>query len=175
MTLAEPPPQTLTMPGYDNDESSSQPLLGFNIISNTTNQNESAIASGYGRKRRQVRALLSTNAKHYTVMGLVALDVGAILADLFVALVACDLHLEDEEWVGRTREGLHIVALVFSSLFLAELLLTVWAFGRRYVSGGFLFLLRMGPNLGWWLVSGFSMTGFTASMASLLWPALSSM
>lgn len=119
------------MPGYDNDESSLQPLLGINIISNTTSESESAFASGYARKRRQVRALLSTNAKHYTVMGLVALDVGAILADIFVAFVACDLHLEDEEWVGRTREGLRVVALVFSSVFLAELLVTVWAFGRR--------------------------------------------
>ncbi|AEO64529.1 uncharacterized protein THITE_2110762 [Thermothielavioides terrestris NRRL 8126] len=89
-------------------------------------------SSTYARRRSQARALLSSRAKHYFVLGLVALDVTAILADLFVALVACDLGKTDEEWVTRAREILHPFALVFSTLFVAELGVTVWAFGWRY-------------------------------------------
>jgi hypothetical protein len=66
-------------------------------------------------------------------MTLVALDVAAILADIFVALIACDMHLEKERWVGRVREGLHVTAAVFSGLFLGELGVSVWAEGLRYV------------------------------------------
>ena len=63
-------------------------------------------------------------------MGLVALDVMVILADVFVALIACDMHIPKEEtWVQHTREGLHVTAAVFSGLFLVELVVTVWAFG----------------------------------------------
>jgi hypothetical protein len=57
--------------------------------------------------------------------------VTAILVDLFIALVACDLGKKDEPWVGRAREVLYPFALVFSTLFVVELGVTVWAFGWR--------------------------------------------
>jgi voltage-gated hydrogen channel 1 len=80
--------------------------------------------------RARARSFLRTKTKHYIVMGLVALDVIVILADIFVALIACDLHLPKEgSWVQHTREGLHITATVFSGLFLVELVVAVWAFG----------------------------------------------
>jgi len=65
------------------------------------------------------------------VMGLVALDVSGILADIFIALIACDRHEQDEPWVGDVRDGLRIASLVFSCLFLVELGGSVWAFGLR--------------------------------------------
>jgi hypothetical protein len=103
------------------------PLLGCNAL---------AFPSKYTHTRANTRAFLTTRTKHYIVMGLVALDVVVILADVFVALIACDMHLPKEGWVAKTREGLHITAAVFSSLFLVELLVTVWAYGIRYVPCG---------------------------------------
>jgi len=85
----------------------------------------------YARYRKHAQAQLSTKKKHYMVMGLVALDVSGILADIFVALIACDKHEQDEKWVEDIRGGLKIASLVFSALFLTELVLTVWAFGFR--------------------------------------------
>jgi len=85
----------------------------------------------HARYRREAQAQLSTKKKHYAVMALVALDVSGILADIFVALIACDKHEQDEEWVADIRDGLKTASLVLSCMFLAELLVTVWAFGLR--------------------------------------------
>jgi hypothetical protein len=65
------------------------------------------------------------------IMALVALDVSGILADIFVALIACDKHEQGEQWVEDIRGGLKTASLVFSCLFLTELALTVWAYGFR--------------------------------------------
>ncbi|KAK5661680.1 hypothetical protein OQA88_9780 [Cercophora sp. LCS_1] len=113
---------------FADDDGSSEALLGLRDTSWT---------SSYAHLKRQAESFLGSNTKHYIVLSLVVLDVGAILADIFIALVACDLHLEGEEWVLRTREGLHIVTLVFSSLFLVELLVTVWAYGRSFFEDWF--------------------------------------
>jgi len=86
----------------------------------------------HARRRRLVRDWLSSKTKHYIVMGLVAMDVAAIITDIFVSLVTCDLKLDRDGWVEQTHEALHLTALVFSCLFLLELLVTVWAFGPRY-------------------------------------------
>lgn len=59
------------------------------------------------------------------------------MANIFVELVACDMKREDEPWVKNTREGLTIAGLVFSSLFLIELVLCVIAFGWRYFAEWF--------------------------------------
>lgn len=88
-------------------------------------------SSTYARYRRKARAELSTKKKHYFIMGLVALDVTSILADTFVALIACDKHEQGAKWVEDVRETLETASLVFSCLFMAELVLTVWAFGPK--------------------------------------------
>ncbi len=87
--------------------------------------------AAYAQYRRKAQAQLSTKKKHYMVMALVALDVSGILADIFVALIACDKHEQNEKWVEDIRNGLKTASLVFSCLFLIELILTVWAFGLR--------------------------------------------
>ncbi|KAK4191143.1 hypothetical protein QBC35DRAFT_402461, partial [Podospora australis] len=95
------------------------------------------IVSTYTVFRSQARELMSSKAKHYFILGLVTLDVAAILADIFIALVACDLGLEDEAWVKTTREILPPFALVLSSVFMVELLVTIWAFGTRFFHAWF--------------------------------------
>jgi voltage-gated hydrogen channel 1 len=68
------------------------------------------------------------------VLVLIVLDVAGILSDIFIALVTCELGIRDEKWVAPTREALTTFSLVLSSFFLAELLLSLWAEGLRYVS-----------------------------------------
>ncbi|KAK3349438.1 hypothetical protein B0T25DRAFT_243217 [Lasiosphaeria hispida] len=114
------------------DDALVQPLIGYRVGSP-----ENPFVSTYAYRRQQARALLSSNGKHYVVMALVALDVMAILTDIFIALAACDFDLEGEEWVPQVREGLHLFSLIFSALFFAELLFTVWAFGHRFFQDWF--------------------------------------
>jgi len=85
--------------------------------------------SSWTRWREKSKAYLSSTRKHYLILGLVSLDVVAILTDILVSLVACDLGTEDEPWVGDVQEATKICGLVFSCLFLAELIVTIWAFG----------------------------------------------
>ena len=83
----------------------------------------------YHRRNEQMRRFLVSKKKHYLVMTLVALDVIGLLADILIALIACDIGKKDEPWVGETRDGIQHAGLAFSCLFLLELILCVWAFG----------------------------------------------
>jgi len=94
---------------------------------NTTSVN--GFSATYARCRRRARDLLSSRFKHYFIVALVSLDVTAILAEIFIALVACDLGQKDAAWTEKTKEVLHPVALALTCLFVAELSLSVWAFG----------------------------------------------
>jgi len=115
---------------YRHSISSEQPLLPY-YQQGQKEDNET---------RQKTREFLSSKIKHYIILGMVALDVAGVLADIFITLIACDLGKKDEEWVGRSQGILYLVGLVFSSLFLVELMVTVWAFGVRYVYGLFFFL-----------------------------------
>ncbi|TDZ26708.1 Voltage-gated hydrogen channel 1 [Colletotrichum orbiculare MAFF 240422] len=87
--------------------------------------------------RTSLKDVLSSRRKHYAVLALVSLDVAVLMANIFVELVACDMKRESEPWVRDTREGLEITSLVFSCLFLVELILCVVAFGLRYFAEWF--------------------------------------
>lgn len=91
------------------------------------NQRENTLA----HLRIRVRRYMSSKQNHYVVMGLVALDVAGILVDLFISLIACDTGQRNEDWSNKTHEGFQIAGLVFSSLFMVELGLSVWAFGFK--------------------------------------------
>lgn len=78
-----------------------------------------------------MRVFLNSKKKHYMIMGLVAIDVVGILADIFVALISCDKHEQEEDWVDDIRNPLQLTGLVISCLFLVELMVSVWAFGFR--------------------------------------------
>lgn len=81
--------------------------------------------------RRAARRFDASRAKHWLVLGLVVLDVAGILSDIFVGLITCELGREHEPWVAPTRSALSTFSLVMSCLFMAELLLSVFAAGLR--------------------------------------------
>ncbi|KAL6859636.1 hypothetical protein J3F83DRAFT_748450 [Trichoderma novae-zelandiae] len=97
-----------------------------------------ASPSRYWRQcRKSSRRFLESRSKHFVVMGVVALDVAALLANVFIQLIACEMHENDEPWVEQLTEGLEIAGLVFSSLFLLELFACLFAFGLSYLASWF--------------------------------------
>ncbi|KAK1828161.1 hypothetical protein QBC39DRAFT_385280 [Podospora conica] len=87
--------------------------------------------------RHRARTLLASDAKHYLVMFLVAVDVGAALLDILLTLAACDLHghlpRSHEAW----SRGLHAISLAFGWVFLGELGVCLWAFGAGFFKDWF--------------------------------------
>jgi len=129
------------MPG---DPSSAQPLLpsslhptnGTNDHSSTTLETRAERHTRYKRVyyacKSSAQDFLSSQAQHYTVLGLVSFDLLGIFADIIINLYQCDEKDTDPIW-DDVRNGLGIAGLVFSCLFMLELLLSVWAFGWRSV------------------------------------------
>nr|POE85611.1 voltage-gated hydrogen channel 1 [Quercus suber] len=84
------------------------------------------------RTRHKTKTFLSSKYGHYTVLGLVSLDVSSIFAELLIQLLTCEGRIAGAS--GQAAgEALSIISLVFSSLFMLELLASVWAFGWVYV------------------------------------------
>ncbi|KAK3935902.1 hypothetical protein QBC46DRAFT_396431 [Diplogelasinospora grovesii] len=129
-------PNTTTTNDDDDDDQSSLPLLGHpnNPIGNSQ---LNPYHSRYRHHRTQTKQFLASKTKHYIILGLVALDVAGILADIFIALISCDLGESEEPWVESSRDALHVVGLIFSSLFLVELGLSIWAYGIRFFQDWF--------------------------------------
>ncbi|RWA07622.1 hypothetical protein EKO27_g7480 [Xylaria grammica] len=84
------------------------------------------------RIRGQTRRFFSSRAKHWVILTLILLDVAGILAEIFIALITCELHRRDEDWVAPTQHGLTIFALTMSSIFMVELALSVFADGIKF-------------------------------------------
>jgi len=83
------------------------------------------------RTRRFLQWFLTSKYGHYSVMILVTLDVAGIFADFLISLHICEHRHEDVHvWKG-INEGLDILSLVFSCLFMVELLCSIYAFGFR--------------------------------------------
>lgn len=93
--------------------------------------------STYARQRLRCQGLLVSKQKHYFTLALVALDVSCLLADLFIALIDCDERIKNDAWVPAVREGLEDAGLVFSCLFMVELIMCLWAFGLKYLKSWF--------------------------------------
>jgi len=55
---------------------------------------------------------------------------------VFISLYTCERKFAGRGW-DDAKDGLGIAGLVFSSLFMVELMLSVWAFGFRYFSSWF--------------------------------------
>ncbi|CAD6441337.1 15246c73-b5ab-4eeb-ab8f-a38edd2a07b2 [Sclerotinia trifoliorum] len=97
------------------------------------------LSNGYRKSRGYVRSFLSTRGQHYTVLLLVACDLIGIFADIVINLYQCDNDKEgktDPIW-NEVRVGLGIAGLVFSCLFMLELIASVWAFGWSYFRSKF--------------------------------------
>ena len=82
--------------------------------------------------RHQAKRFLTSKAGHYYVLILVSLDISGIFADLILQLMTCEGRVPARDG-ARAQEALGIVSLVFSCLFMLELVASLWAFGVRYV------------------------------------------
>ncbi|KAL1970001.1 hypothetical protein VTN77DRAFT_6406 [Rasamsonia byssochlamydoides] len=95
---------------------------------------------GLARWRRDTRAFLSSRWGHYLVLLLVSVDVACIFADFLIELHTCELKQKhrriDPRW-GTAQEALGLVSLVFSCLFMLELIAATLSFGLSYFSSKF--------------------------------------
>jgi len=113
------------------DEEPSRPLL-WSFSGFRENRRPTPLSRQLSQSRTSLQDMLASRRKHYVILALVSLDVATLMANIFVELVACDMKRNDEPWVKSTRQGLTLAGLVFSCVFLAELILCVTAFGWRY-------------------------------------------
>ncbi|TQN69229.1 Voltage-dependent L-type calcium channel subunit alpha-1D [Colletotrichum shisoi] len=118
------------------DDESITPLL-WSFSGFRENRRPTPIRRQFSQSRTSLKDVLASRKKHYAVLALVSLDVATLMTNIFVELVACDMKREDETWVKTTRQGLTLAGLVFSCVFLAELVLCVIAFGWRYFTEWF--------------------------------------
>ncbi|KAE8370305.1 hypothetical protein BDV27DRAFT_78853 [Aspergillus caelatus] len=92
------------------------------------------------RWRRAARDFLSSRRGHYLILLLVSVDVACTFADFLIELHVCELTKNGSYvaagW-GVTQEVLAIIGLVFSCLFMLELMITVFSFGKGYFSSKF--------------------------------------
>jgi hypothetical protein len=80
------------------------------------------------------RRVLASRKKHFLIMAIVVLDVAALLANVFIQLIACEMDQRDEPWVEQVSEALEITGLVCSCLFIVELGACLFSFGFRCVT-----------------------------------------
>ena len=118
----------------------SQPLLTTGNVGDQVKQQYHGIVvsiSYDNTTRRQTRRFLSSKYGHYAVLLLVSLDVSCIFADFLISLFICDHTCDKGEPVDKrlpeAQDALGIVSLVFSCLFMVELLASIWAFGLGWV------------------------------------------
>ncbi|KAI1207147.1 uncharacterized protein F4807DRAFT_462879 [Annulohypoxylon truncatum] len=93
--------------------------------------------SGYHRVQTAISRFTNSRTKHWILLVLIILDVAGILSDIFIALITCEIGVEDDEWVAPTRNALATFSLVMSCVFLAELGLSVFADGWGYFRSWF--------------------------------------
>lgn len=88
------------------------------------------------RSSRFLRWFLPSKYGHYFVIILVSLDISCIFADFLVSLHVCEHRKQqgfnEEGWL-TAEEVLGAFSLVFSTLFMVELLASLFAFGLRSV------------------------------------------
>ncbi|QDS76257.1 hypothetical protein FKW77_001465 [Venturia effusa] len=86
--------------------------------------------------RGKVKYFLCSKVGHYAVLTLVALDVAGIIAAFVISLFRCEKRWGNKGW-NEALTALDIASLVFSSLFMLELVLSIWAFGPTYFRSRF--------------------------------------
>ena len=92
------------------------------------------------RLRTQLQAFLASKWGHYFVIVLVSLDISSIFANFLIQLHVCEHTCGDKAEAGfdarpwaQAVEVLAVFSLLFSSLFMLELVGSFFAFGPRYV------------------------------------------
>ncbi|KAI1027715.1 hypothetical protein LB504_011722 [Fusarium proliferatum] len=88
--------------------------------------------------KQKTAQFLSSKAGHYSVLTLVSLDVLSMIAaaDFILNLFKCEQGKKGSDW-DLALEILGSVSLVFSCLFVVELIASVWAFGWKYFNSWF--------------------------------------
>ncbi|KAE8140209.1 hypothetical protein BDV38DRAFT_27621 [Aspergillus pseudotamarii] len=92
------------------------------------------------RWRQAARDFLSSRRGHYLILLLVSVDVACTFADFLIELHVCELTKHGSYVAAGwsvTQEVLAIIGLVFSCLFMLELMVTVFSFGKCYFSSKF--------------------------------------
>ena len=83
--------------------------------------------------RARTRRFLSSKYGHYAVFLLVSFDVSCIFADFLISLYLCDHTCgkgkDANPDLPKAQDILGIVSLIFSCLFMVELVASIWAFG----------------------------------------------
>ncbi len=127
------------------DDHESRPLLDggshYPTANGDRNENfwtkiEGSMVNAYlAPARRQTRRFLESKYGHYAVLLLVSVDVSCIFADFLISLYICDHECGKRKNVGQSlpeaQNALGIVSLVFSCLFMLELLTSIWAYGLQ--------------------------------------------
>ncbi|KAI7978428.1 hypothetical protein EIK77_001952 [Talaromyces pinophilus] len=95
----------------------------------------------WARLRAKTRSFLSSKWGHYIVLFMVAVDVACIFADFLIELRVCELRERhqtpiDRRW-GLAQEALGLTGLIFSCLFMLELIASVLSFGLSYFRSKF--------------------------------------
>lgn len=105
-----------------------RPLLPSDRLAHTRHFTSDTAASA----RRQTKRYLTSKTGHYSVLALVSVDISSIFADLILQLLTCEGRVPAKDG-DKASEVLGILSLVFSCLFMVELLASIWAFGWAYV------------------------------------------
>lgn len=78
--------------------------------------------------RSRIQRFLTSKTGHYCILLLVSLDVACIFADFVIKIFICEQKDAAKGW-NEALDALGIVSLVFSCLFMVELLASIWASG----------------------------------------------
>lgn len=107
------------------------------LLASSRQHDEDAFSSDDNSTNRQwlkkyhkkCRRMLISRNKHFLVMAVVTLDVVGLLANVFIKLIACEMHQDDEPWVEQVSSVIETFSLIFSSFFMLELAACLFAFG----------------------------------------------
>lgn len=127
--------ETMRSPSDPLLASESQPLPPGQIyLPDEDDENTQSTEPLIARCRRSARNYLSSRFGHYLVLFLVSVDVACVFADFLIEIHVCELEKKYKHvpsgWEDA-QEALSITGLVFSCLFMLELVVAVGSFGMR--------------------------------------------
>ena len=87
-------------------------------------RNDSTISTA----RQTTRRYLNSKIGHYAILLLVSLDCACIFSEFLIKVLSCEGKISEPR--GQAAEqAVGIISLIFSCLFVLELLASIWAFG----------------------------------------------
>ncbi|THV74834.1 hypothetical protein D6D28_02261 [Aureobasidium pullulans] len=92
--------------------------------------------STFNTARRCTRRYLNSKFGHYAILLLVCLDCSCIFGEFVIQILTCEGRVSESKG-DVAQEAIGIVGLVFSCLFMLELMASIWAFGFQYFRSKF--------------------------------------